>query len=427
MTSEEAIQYLNSPPWHAAGAPTLDNIRALLARLGDPQKRLRFVHVAGTNGKGSICAMLAGILRAAGYKTGLFTSPHLVCFHERIRIDGACIGDGALADLTETVKAAAEALGAPLTVFELITAVGFLYFAREKCDVVVLEVGLGGRFDATNVIDTPDCAVIANIGLDHTAILGGTLEQIAAEKAGIIKPGGAVALYEPEDDGVLDVIAGVCREKGASLRLADFGELEVLRDGLDGQTFCYCDDTPLRLPLPGDHQLRNAATALEAVEILRERRWRISAEAVEQGLAQVRWPARFELVAERPYFIVDGGHNPQCAAAIAENVTYYFSDRRRVLLIGMLRDKDADGFLDSVAPAADAFVCAAPESARALPAAELGEKLRRYEKPVFVCATAQEAVETARAAAGTDGAVCACGSLYLAGELLELFGKGIDE
>lgn len=420
MTFEEAIEYINSPGWYSH-APSLEPARTLLRALGDPQETLRFVHVAGTNGKGSICAMLASILQAAGYKTGLFTSPHLLRFNERIRVDGRDIGDGDLALVTEQVKAAAETLGAPLTVFELITAAGMLYFAREKCDVVVLEAGLGGRFDATNVIGPPDCAVIANIGLDHTAILGGTVEQIAAEKAGIIKSGAGVALYEPEQDSVLDVIARACRDRGASLRVADFDELEPLSDGLDGQTFCYCDGTPLFLPLPGDHQLRNAATALEAVELLRERGFQIREEAIERGLAETRWPARFELVAEQPYFVVDGGHNPQCAAAIAENLLYYFPDRRRVLLIGMLKDKDADSVLETLAPAADAFVCAAPDSPRALAPAELGEKLRAFEKPVFLCESAPEAAETARRAAGRDGAVCACGSLYLAGELLEYF------
>ena len=421
MTAQEALKYINSPA--RVGAPTLEAMRALMARLGDVQNTLRFVHVAGTNGKGSTAAMIESMLRAAGYRTGLFTSPHLLRFSERIRVNGAEIADAALAAAAERVRAAETALGRQLTVFERTTAIAMLHFAAQRCDIVVLEVGLGGRFDATNVIGSPDCAVITNIGLDHTALLGDTVEQIALEKAGIIKPGCAVAMYEPEHDAVAVEVAAVCRDRGASLRIADFDEIEVLDDGLDGQIFCYCDDRPLRLPLPGDHQTRNAAVALEAVEILRERGWkRLTDEAVEHGLAAVRWPARFELAAREPAFVIDGGHNPQCAAALAENLDYYFPDTRRVLLLGMLADKDAAGFCAALAPLADAFVCVAPESPRALAAEELAALLTPWEKPVFCCGSAAEAAETARKAAGRGGMVCAAGSLYLAGALRKHFG-----
>ena len=421
MTAQEALEYIYSPA--RAGAPSLAAMRAVMARLGDVQNSLRFVHVAGTNGKGSTAAMLASVLRAAGYRTGLFTSPHLLRFSERIRVNGAEIPDADLAAAAERVRAAETESGETLTVFERTTAAALLHFAAQRCDIVVLEVGLGGRFDATNIIESPDCAVITNIGLDHTALLGDTVELIAREKAGIIKPGCAVAMYEPEQDSVAAEVAAVCRDVGASLRIADFDEIEVLEDGLEGQTFCYCDDTPLRIPLAGDHQARNAAVALEAVEILRERGWKkLTDAAVEAGLAAVRWPARFELAAREPDFIIDGGHNPQCAAAIAENLDYYFPDTRRVLLLGMLADKDAAGFCAALAPAADAFVCVAPESPRALPAAALAALLAPYGKPVVCCASAAEAAETARRAAGRRGMVCAAGSLYLAGALREYFG-----
>ncbi|MGN1001997.1 MAG: bifunctional folylpolyglutamate synthase/dihydrofolate synthase [Oscillospiraceae bacterium] len=422
MTYEEALEYIHSVDWRGA-RPGLHRIRELMEKMGDPQKKLRFVHVAGTNGKGSTCAMLDAILRAAGYKTGLFTSPYLRFFGERIRVNGACIADDELAEITAYVKSFADTMADRPTEFELVTAIGLEYFARKKCRVVVLEVGLGGRLDATNVIDSPDCAVITNLGLDHTEVLGDTIEKIALEKAGIVKPGTAVAMYPCQDESAISAVAAVCRERGASLRVADFDELEVLSDGLEGQTFCYCDDRPLYLPLLGDHQSRNACVALEAVEILRERGYKkLSDEAVEQGLANTRWPARFEIVSEKPYFVVDGGHNPQCAAAVAENLDYYFEGQRRVLLIGMLRDKDVEGFTDRVAPVADAFVCVEPESPRAMPAAELGKVLKKYEKPVFVCGSIPEGVRTAMGAAGRDGVVCSVGSLYMVGAVRACFG-----
>lgn len=421
MTYQEAISFIHSAGM-SAGRPGLERMRALLAEMGDPQEKLRFVHVAGTNGKGSTCAMLESILRSAGYKTGLFTSPYLRRFNERFRINGQCVMDAELTEIVEKIKPIAEGMGERFSEFELDTAIGFEYFARNKCGVVVLEVGLGGRLDPTNVIGCPDCAVICNIGLDHTAILGDTVEKIAFEKAGIIKPGCSVAMYQPEDEAVERVAAAVCREQGASLRIAEFDELELLRDDLDGQVFCYCDDRPLRLPLLGDHQLKNAAVALEAVEILRERHFRIKDEAVERGLEHTCWPARFELVSQQPYFVVDGGHNPQCARAVADNLEYYFPEERRVLLLGIMADKDVDGFLDALAAVADAFVCVAPDSPRALPARELGERLGKYKKPAFVCDSIGDGIRTAVGAAGKEGVVCAVGSLYMTADVRAYFG-----
>ena len=424
MTYEEAIHYIESTAMFGA-TPGLERTRALLHALGDPQDALRFVHVAGTNGKGSTCAMLASILQSAGHKTGLFTSPYLRRFNERIRVNGKSISDKDLAKTTERLKEAVDACGGGFTEFELDTALAMLHFAEKKCAIVVLEVGLGGRLDPTNVIACPDCAVITNIGLDHTAILGDTVLKIAGEKLGIVKEGGAVAMYPPEDDEVFDLAAGVCREKGATLRLAEFDELDVLDDGLEGQIFCYCDDTPLTLPLLGDHQLRNAAVVLEAVEILREQGWRIKPEAVEKGLAAARWPARFELLQTEPAFILDGGHNAQCAEAVAGNLDYYFEGQKKVLLLGILKDKDVDAFLETLTPLGDVFVCVTPDSPRAMKAGALAEKLKSYRKPTFVCANIAEAIATATKAAGKSGVVCATGSLYMAGDILAHFDREV--
>lgn len=418
MTCQEAINYLSRA--RGTGSDGLKRMEKLMLALGSPQEKTCFVHVAGTNGKGSVCAMLESILRAAGHKTGLFTSPHLRQYNERIKIGGECVSDMALAAAIEKISLFAENVE-EYSQFELLTAAAFLIFAEEKCKIVVLEAGLGGRLDPTNIISAPECAVITQIGLDHTAMLGKTRESIAREKAGIIKQGGSVVLYDPEDEELISIFAGVCREKGASLRIADFDELYRLYDGLDGQEFCYCDDTQLSLPLLGDHQLKNAAAALEAVEVLRERGIKIKSEAVENGLAKTRWPARFELVSEKPFVIIDGAHNPDGAAAMRENAEYYFSDFRRILVVGMMADKDVDGIVSALGPGFDAFMCVSPGGSRALSPEKLAEKLSFFG-PATAFDSISAAIRAAKAAAGEDGAVFCAGSLYLAGEAREYFG-----
>ncbi len=423
MTYEESINYIHSRP-RGLPKPGLERIEELLSLMGDPHKGLRYVHVAGTNGKGSCCAMLSSILRAAGYRTGLYTSPFIHRFNERMQVNGEPIADAELAEIADFVRSCAEKMSRPCVEFEIVTAIGFEFFKRRKCDIVVLEVGLGGRFDATNVIDTPDCALICSIGFDHMEFLGSTLTEIASEKAGIIKAGGAVATYPAQDEEVIALLAKVCREKGASLRIAEDDEIELRYDDLSGQDFCYCDDTPLHLSLLGDHQCRNAAAVLEAVEILREKKWKIKPEAVEKGLAEVRWPARFEILAEKPYVVADGGHNVPCAEALAANLDYYFVGKKAVIVLGMMADKDVEGFADIIAPCAAAFVCVPVDNPRALAPAKLAEKLKKYKKPVFIAPSVSEGMSMAKGAAGKGGVVCATGSLYLMGDVRACFGLG---
>ena len=419
MNITEALQYIDGTQWFGS-KPGLERTEALLDKLGRPQDRLKYVHIAGTNGKGSCAAMLASILKAAGYRTGLYTSPYLFRFHERMQINGEPVSDEALADLVTRIRPLAEAMDDHPTEFELITAAALLWFAEEHCDIVVLEVGLGGRLDATNVIAAPEAAVLMNIGLDHTAVLGDTLEQIAAEKAGILKPGCEAVAYQ-QQESVLEVFRQKAREVGAGLHVADFSQLVPEFDSLEGQSFTYRGE-PYALALLGDHQLRNAAVVLETVEVLRRRGWRISHEAVEHGLYATAWPARFEPVSEEPPFIVDGGHNPQCAESVRRNLLHYFPESRRVLLVGVLRDKDYPALFDILNEAADAWVCVTPNSERALPAAELGAFLERFGKPVTVCESIPDGVETAREQAGEDGMACAVGSLYMAGAVRACFG-----
>ena len=418
MDYKEALAYINGVEFFGS-KPGLTRIRELLERLGDPQKKLRFIHIAGTNGKGSCAAMTASILKAAGYKTGLYTAPYLYRFNERMQINGRQIEDDALAEIVSRVRPAAEAMADHPTEFELMTAAALLWYAQETCDVVVLEVGLGGRFDATNIIDAPEAAVIMNIGLDHTAVLGDTLEQIAFEKAGILKPGTDAVLFEQGEEAT-GVVRRRCEELGVPLHIADFSQLVSEFDSLYGQSFTYRGQ-PYALPLLGAHQLKNAAVVLELVEVLREKGWKLEQGDVEHGLYAVSWPGRFELVSDEPYFVVDGGHNPQCAETVRDNLLHYFPDKRRILLLGVLRDKDYPGLTAILDAAADEYVCITPASARALPAEELAEHLKRYGKPVTVCGSIRDGVTEALRRSDGDSVVCAVGSLYSVGEIRACF------
>ena len=414
MDYKEALAYLNNVEFYGS-KPGLSRVGELLEKLGSPQKGMKFVHIAGTNGKGSCAAMTASILKAAGYKTGLYTSPYLYRFNERMQINGKQIPDDVLAELVTRVKPIAEAMDDHPTVFELMTATAMLWYKEEACDIVVLEVGLGGRFDATNIIDAPEAAVIMNIGLDHTEILGDTLEQIAFEKAGIVKPGTAAVLYQ-QSEAVTEVVRRRCEELGVPLSIPDFKQIESEFDSVYGQSFTY-KGKPYALPLLGAHQLKNAATVLELTEVLRERGWKLPESDVEHGLYAVHWPGRFELLSEEPLFVVDGGHNPQCAQTVRDNLLHYFPDRRRILLLGVLGDKDYQGLTAILDEAADEYICIAPNSPRALPAAELAAYLNRYNKPVAVCDSIKDGVSLALDRSDEQSVVCAVGSLYSVGEI----------
>ena len=418
MDYAEALKYIEGVSWLGV-RPGLERVRALLERLGEPQRELKFVHVAGTNGKGSASALMAAALTAAGYKTGLYTSPHLLRFNERMRLDGEEIGDGELAELIGGLAEAARGLVEPCTEFELVTAAALLWFARRRADIVVLETGMGGRLDATNVIPRPECAVIMNIGLDHTAVLGDTVEAIASEKAGIFKGGAAVSYAQ--EPGVAAVLRAAAARTGTELRFADFSLIEPLGSSLEGQNFRFAGGE-YSIRLLGRHQLRNAATALTALAALRERGWVLPEEAVRRGFAGAAWPARFELVSRSPLFVVDGGHNPQCVRATAGAIREYMPGGRCVLLMGVLADKDWRGMLDILAPVAEGFVCATPDSERALPAGELAAELRRRGLRAEDGGEIPRAVERARELAGPAGAVCSVGSLYMAGAVRACLG-----
>lgn len=410
MTAQDAINYIEGCTWSRTRLG-LGRTRELLSRLGNPQKKLRFIHVAGTNGKGSTCAMLASVMQQAGYRTALYTSPYICRFNERMQINGEEIPDSRLAELTERIMPIAESMADHPSQFELVTAIAMQYFLEEHCDIVVLEVGLGGALDSTNAIDCPECAVITTIGLEHTEYLGSTLPEIASAKAGIIKPGCDVVCYRnvPEVEHVFEA---VCREKNARLVKADFDSIRPISHSLSGQSFAWRNYTSLRLPLLGSHQLKNAAVVLETLNVLRGKGWSISDSAIISGLAETKWPVRFEVLRAEPPVIIDGAHNPQCAEALAANIAEYLPGQKCIFLMGVLADKDYRHMLGSLAPYAERFFCVAPPSPRALPADALAGVVEELGIPAQSCGDISKAAELAL---GCGKPVIACGSLYLAG------------
>ena len=415
MNATEAIEYIHSVCWKGS-IPGLGRTQALLEKMGNPEKKLKFVHIAGTNGKGSTAAMTASILRKAGYRTGLYTSPYIYRFHERMQVDGLEITDEELSEITEYVKPLAESLTESPTEFELVCCIAFEYFVRKQCDIVVLEVGMGGAFDATNVIETPEVAVITNIGLDHTEVLGDTVEKIAETKSGIFKENGHAVVYR-STPSVEAVYEKVCAEKHVKLVKADFDSLRLKKHTLDGQVFDCGDRKDLVLPLLGDHQLHNASVVLSIVDTLKIIGWNINEQNIRDGMKDVKWPGRFDVVSHSPLFIIDGGHNPQCIEALVKNVEDYLHDRKVIALTGVLADKDYADMYVPIMPFVDQFVCITPPNPRKLEAAELAKYLRTKGANAIGSDSIMDGVKTALELAGSDGVVLCFGSLYSIGSI----------
>ena len=420
MNYEQALEYIHAVQW-AGHKPGLTRTRTLLAALGDPQDRLKFVHVAGTNGKGSTAAMLASCLHAAGYRVGLYTSPFINRFNERIQVDGVQIPDEELVQLVEQVKPAADAMADVPTEFEIITALGMLYFARKNCDVVVLEVGLGGTLDSTNVIEHPACAVITALGMDHVKELGPTLADIAAAKAGIIKEGCPVVSYGgvPEADAVIRRAAA---EKHAPLTEVDFHKLQIDGGNLDKVTFDFDGLTGVQLPLIGSYQPCNAAVAITTLRVLRANGWNVPEEAIRTGLETVQWPGRFELLRYSPAFLLDGSHNAHGMRATVQSLRDRFPGQKFVFLVSIMADKDVDEMLHLLAPLARQFVTVAAHTSRAMPAEVLAEHIRAYGCTAEAAPTIEAGVARA-VELGGEGPVCALGTLYFSGDVRQAFAK----
>ncbi|MBR2928539.1 MAG: bifunctional folylpolyglutamate synthase/dihydrofolate synthase [Oscillospiraceae bacterium] len=415
MTYNEALDYIHSVGW-LGSRPGLSRTVELLRRLGNPEQELKFVHVAGTNGKGSTCACIASVLKEAGYKVGFNLSPYILRFNERIQICGEQISDEDLAALVEEVRVHAEAMEDHPTEFELITALALLYFKRQNCDIVVLEVGLGGELDSTNVIPCPEVAVLTAMGMDHTQVLGDTMAQVARAKAGIIKDGGMVVSYGGNAEAD-EVFRAVCKDRDARFIEADHSRVTARSFDLGDNVFSCAPYGELHLPLIGRYQLKNACVAITALEALREKGWKISDEDIRRGLAAVRWPGRFELLSQEPIFLLDGAHNPHGMAATVESLRAYFPEGNIHFLLGVMADKDVAAMTELLAPLAADFTAVRPDNDRAMSAEALGAALAALERPVTVAESVAEGVRIVREKTGERGVACALGSLYFSGDV----------
>lgn len=392
-------------------------ISDLLSRLGNPQDTYKTILIAGTNGKGSTAAMTASILQAAGYKTGLYTSPHLIDVRERIIVNKRQIPAG---DFGKIISAAKKKIEQPVTYFELLTAAAFLYFQRRKIDIAVLETGLGGRLDATNVCQ-PLVSVITNIAFDHTAHLGKTLTAIAREKAGIIKQNG-VCVTAAKQKKVIDVIEEVCRSRKAGCyRLGKDMQIKQQKNGLISYSGLYNNFDDLTVPLTGGHQLENAALALAALEIAGLNGFPVDAQVVRKGLCNTKWNGRLEILCRKPLFVVDGAHNPAGINALRRSLQNDFRYRRLILIFSALADKDYHKMLEKIAPLADQIILTQLQAGRAVPVAVLYECVKKMGREALITENAAEAMERVLAMAEGGDMICAAGSLYLVGEIKQAF------
>lgn len=415
MNYNEAIEYIHSVNWMFCN-PGLDRVKTLCKALGDPQDSLKFIHVAGTNGKGSFCAMTDSVLRAQGYRVGLFTSPYIMEFGERMRVDGENISDDELCSLVERVKPIADAMEDKPTEFELITALAFLYFAEKRCDYVVLECGLGGRLDATNVVKTSILSVITGIALDHTAILGDTHEKIAAEKAGIIKKG-VPTLWCGAHDGAERVIREKAAEVGSRFEKIDRSTMKIKRMTLDGTDFDFGEHKNMHIPLLGSYQPLNAANVLSAIDLLRGLGVEIGDDAIRAGLADVVWHARFEIINRSPLIIADGGHNPEGIDGAVDSIKQYFTEKVGIVT-GVMADKDYRYMAGRMAEVADKVFCLTPDNPRALSSEEYAKVFEDLSISAVACASVDDAVGKAMEWGREHNMPIIClGSLYMYGEI----------
>lgn len=398
----------------------LRRVDELLARLGNPHLKAKTVHIAGTKGKGSVAAMVASALVAAGYDTGLFTSPHLVTFNERIRVNDRLISDRELVALVERLQPEVavvneKATYGRITTFELMVALAFGYFELKKVDWQVIEVGLGGRLDATNVVQ-PEVAVITSISLDHTEVLGDTLAEIATEKAGIIKPGVSLVI-SPQAAEAAGVIEEVCLAVGVKpVRVGSDVTWQKLASDIDRQSLLVkgrLDSYRLSIPLLGQHQLRNAATAVAVMEILQEKGFHISPENIVDGFSRVNWPGRLQVLRRRPLLVVDGAHNPDSAAKLRQALEEYFDFDRAILIIGTSSDKDVAGIVAELAPLFDEVIVTRSIHPRALETAPIAAEFKRYGLEAKETGDIVEALPLALARAGEKDIICVTGSLFV--------------
>ena len=419
MTYENALKKIHSLLTFGS-RPGLDRILTLLDRMGNPQDKLKYIHVAGTNGKGSVCAMLSSVLVASGYKTGLFISPYITDFRERIQINNAMISKDELVSAVENTFPLVEQLqseGIIITEFEYVNALQFYIHSKAECDIVVLETGMGGLLDCTNVIKPPLCSVITTIGLDHTAVLGNTIEEIAKQKCGIIKKG-SYTVSSVQDVKVMNVIENTARKLKIPLAKSENIEIRVKSETLGGSIFDY-NGTEIKLNLAGEHQLENAKTALAAIEILRlNDKLNISDNDIKTGFLNAKNPARLEMLCDEPIVLLDGAHNPNGIEALKTAIKTFLDGKKIICIMGMLADKDIDSSIKMLENTFDRVYTVPVDNPRALSAKDLAEKFAEIYSDVKYFDSVQIAFDTAFAEAKQENsAIIICGSLYLAGEI----------
>ncbi|NCC86724.1 MAG: bifunctional folylpolyglutamate synthase/dihydrofolate synthase [Clostridia bacterium] len=425
MNYDESLKYIHSLLKFGV-VPGLERIKALLHMLGNPQDQLKFVHVAGTNGKGSVCTMSANILQHAGYKTGLFTSPYVIDFCERIQIDGNMIGHSELARLVTTTRSMIEELARQElqpTEFEVITAIAMKYFAMQKCDIVVLETGLGGRLDSTNIIGTPLASIITCISLDHTEILGNTIEKIATEKCGIIKQNGTTICYPCQLPMAMKVIESSVHKQNNQLVLGCLSEIIVKKSTIKG-TILNWNGIEINLNLVGEHQVLNASTAISAMIELGKKGFNINRANIKYGIENTTIPARFEVLSIDPIVILDGGHNSDGIDSFVSSVKKLLPKQKKIFIMGTMADKDYEFTIQRVARAADEFIATTPSNPRALHACTACEIASAFCKKTAAISSPKDAITYAFFQAKTHGyAIIICGSLYLAGDVRDIILK----
>lgn len=425
MNYREAMEYIEElrPLGSVMG---LESMRVLCERLGDPQEQLQFVHIAGTNGKGSTLAYVSTVMQTAGYRVGRYISPTVRDYRERFQVDGRVITQSGLCKYLEPVKAAAETMaveGLPHpTLFEVETAVAFLYFLDKACDLVVLETGLGGALDATNVVNNTLAAVITSISMDHMEILGESLSEIARAKAGIIK-NKCYTISTQQSPEVMKILRQTALVKKSKFLTADVSRTKQIRYGVTKQSFSYDRYKNLEISMPGQFQIENAVLAVETVMALARCGFTVPEEKLRKGLFETRWPGRFDVIARKPLFIADGAHNEDAARKLAESIRFYFTNRKIIYIMGMLQDKEYDKVIRATFELASHIITVTPPIGdRALPALDLAQTAREYHGAVTAADSVQEAVEIAYLLVGKDKdtVIIAFGSLSYLGELMDV-------
>lgn len=413
MTYEESVNYIHSR-LRFGMKPGLERIFKLLEKLGKPQDELEFVHIAGTNGKGSTAAMLSSVFSVSGKKTGLFTSPYITDFRERISVNGEMIPKSSLAEIVSYIAPIVNEMeqnGEIITEFELITALAFCYFKNENCGIVVLETGLGGRFDSTNVIKAPLASVITKISLDHTDILGDTISQITFEKCGILKQGGICVSYPEQESDALEVIFRESALKNNKVFIGNAKSVQILEESIHGTDFIY-DGLEIKLPLAGIHQIKNAVTAITAAKVLN-----IKNKHIVKGISLTAFPARLELFSDNPIVILDGAHNPDGIKSLADFIGSNLSGYKIIAIMGMLEDKAADESLSLLAPYFSVIFAVTPDNPRGLSSDAFADFAGKYCPDVRPENNIKSALEKAFSLLDESTALICCGSLYLAGEI----------